>query len=282
MDELVDELPKPKQVNFVKHPVYENLALDAEIDRTEQEIQAMDETCVKRKKASHESFCEFSEQLVRRSLRCQLARQNETYEKFMNEKNKYKIVDQQKSLMEFQKNKYKMDNLKKDLYKSQNRLYSIRSLHFRLLCGRNKLTEEKQLLGEIKQLKATREKLIGTIDSIKEQRTTKTWKEDFCRCEDDRLRFELGRKIFRYQITLKEMNDVRLKSEKRAITENISYLEMELNHLPVEISTLERKLSMIGRTMKAEQRRLKELKRERYKRYSTSFLFLPVYYFTWL
>ncbi|KAI3963770.1 hypothetical protein MKW98_029880 [Papaver atlanticum] len=241
MGELVDELPKPKQV---KYPAYGNPQLDAEIYRTEQEIQAMDETCVRIARSIKEK------KLVQRCLRWQLARQNETYEKFiMNEKKKYKLDDQQKSLLQFQKNKE--DGLKNFLCESQNRFCStpekstddlcssekelndrIRSLHTRLLCGENKFAQEKQLLGEIKQLEGTREKVIAN-DSMKELRIN-SQKEDNCRYEDDRIRWELGRKRFRYQITLKEMNLVRSKCEKRAILGSVRALEMELYHFSNE------------------------------------------------
>ncbi|RZC68982.1 hypothetical protein C5167_032053 [Papaver somniferum] len=273
--EFVDDSPKPKQFNFLKNRVYENPELDAEIDRTEKEIRAMDETCVKIARSIKEK------KLVLPSLRWQLARQNETYEKFMNEKHKHKIDDQQKSLLQFQKNK--VDGLQNAIYKPQSRFYStpekdtddlcsseknlndrIRSLHIRLLCRRNKFAEEKQLLGEIKQLEATREKVIAK-DSMKEQYII-SLKEHSCRNEDYGLRWELGRKKFRYQITLKEMNLVRLKREKRSMKEKISELERKLGHLHHGILPLESKLETILGTMEAEQKRLKELKRERNKR----------------
>ncbi|KAI3953543.1 hypothetical protein MKW92_005057 [Papaver armeniacum] len=275
VDEFVDDLPKPEQFNFFENRVYENPELDAEIDRTEKEIKAMDETCVKIARSIKEK------KLVLPSLRWQLARQNETYEKFMNEKHKHKIDDQQKSLLQFQKNK--VDALKNAIYKSQPRFYStpkkdtddlcsseknlndrIRSLHIRLPCRRNKFAEEKQLLGEIKQLEATREKVIAK-DSMKEQYIN-SLKEHSCRNEDYSLRWELGRKKFRYQITLKEMNLVRLKREKRSMKQKISELERKLGHLHHEILPLESKLETILGTMEAEQKRLKELKRERNKR----------------
>ncbi|MCL7047917.1 hypothetical protein MKW94_025236 [Papaver nudicaule] len=261
MDEFVDELSKPRQVNFVKYRVYENPELDAEIDRTEQEIQAMDATCVRIARSIKEK------KLVLPSLRWQLACQNEAYEKFMNEKNMCKIVDQQKSLQLFQKNK--MDNLKNTPYKSRNRFYSappkgtddlcsseeelddrIRSLYFRTRCGRNTFVEEKKLCTATKQLEETREKVIINEEYYNAR------KRGICQ------KFEHHAKIFQNQSNLEDMDLNKLKRAKQVCRARLKYIQEKAKSLSNEIKTLEGMLITITKKSKAAQKRLHELQKE--------------------
>lgn len=122
----------------------------------------------------------------------------------------------------------------------------IRSLHYRIQHESNTLNEEKQLLKEIKQLEATREKIIDNIAfkaAIEKDKGSKSELQD--------------------RIKLLGVNMDEIRKEKQVVDAQINELDKKLKVVDDEIASLEQELKSVTEKKDKAYEALVTLRKER-------------------
>ncbi|KAH7651369.1 Proton pump-interactor protein [Dioscorea alata] len=225
LQNATEEWPAQEQIHtfyFVKVRSYEDPKLKAKIDEAEKEVQ-------KRNKARFQ----ITEALkAKRSERAQvisqlkpLTTEDKRYRSIMDEKKK-EMEPLQDALGKLRGSNNVTREKGVSLCSSEEELnFLIQSLHYRIQHESNTLSEEKQLLKEIKQLESTREKVIAN-DVVKAK-----------------IQDSLGQKeTIQDQVKLIGVGIGGVKKEKQAVRTKIKQLEEELKAIDAVIASLQDQL----------------------------------------
>ncbi|KAJ0986431.1 hypothetical protein J5N97_004787 [Dioscorea zingiberensis] len=225
LQNATEEWPEPGQIHtfyFVKVRSYEDPKLKAKIEQAEKEVQ-------KKNKARFQ----ITEALkAKRSERAQvisqlkpLTSEDKRYRSIMDEKRK-EMEPLQDALGKLRGSNNVNREKGMSLCSSEEELnYLIQSFQYRIQHESNTLSEEKQLLKEIKQLEGTREKVIANA-AVKAK-----------------IQDSLGQKeAIQDQVKLIGVDMGGVRKEKQVVRTKIKQLEDELKVIDAEITSLQEQL----------------------------------------
>uniref|UniRef100_A0A2P2LX88 Uncharacterized protein MANES_15G087400 n=1 Tax=Rhizophora mucronata TaxID=61149 RepID=A0A2P2LX88_RHIMU len=215
--DVVDEWPAPKQIHyfyFVRYRPFDDPKLKAELDKADKDIQ----------KKNQSRFQILEKLRAKRLEKSELANQLKT---LTNDNRHYNtILDEKKReieplLQEMSKLRSTNSGGRYGLCSSEEELNDlIYSLQYCIQHESLSLTEEKQILKEIKQLEGTREKVIANAAARA------------------KLQESLGQKeAIQGQVKLMGVDLDGIKKEKQALYSKIQKLESEIKILQVDLET---------------------------------------------
>ncbi|KAJ6811762.1 proton pump-interactor 1 [Iris pallida] len=227
--DAVDEWPEPKQIHtfyLVRFRSYEDPQLKAKIELADKEVQRKNQARFQITEALKTKRAE------RSNLKSQL-------QPFLTEIKKYKTVMDEKrkereplqaALGQLRTANTAAREKGMGLCSSEQELNDlIQSLHYRIQHESNTLNEEKQLLKDIKQLEATREKVIANAATKAKIHDSKGQKE-----------------AIQDQVKLISADMDGVRKEREAIWSQINQLDEKLKVVDDAISSLEEELRSIS------------------------------------
>ncbi|KAB5534623.1 hypothetical protein DKX38_017709 [Salix brachista] len=241
--DAVDEWPAPKQVHsfyFVTYRPYDDPKIKAKIDQAEKEIQ----------KRNQSRFQITEELKAKRSKRAELINQSRALK---NEGRQYKsIFDEKKKEMEpLQQALGKLRNSNNagrvGICSTENELNDlIYSLQYRMQHESIPLTEEKNILREMKQLEGTREKVIANAAVRAKIQDSLGQKEDI---QD--------------QVKLMGVDLDGVRKERQALWEKLDGLDGKVKALDADIKVLQDELEAVFQKREKTYETLQELRKQR-------------------
>ncbi|GMH05642.1 hypothetical protein Nepgr_007482 [Nepenthes gracilis] len=244
--DVVDEWPAPKQVHsfyFVKYRSYDDPKWKDKIDQAEKELQRKNQQrfqITEALKAKRSDRTRVNEQL--RPLFTEMKQ----YNMVMNEKR-----NEIKPLQEALGSLRGANNVEREkgagICSSEEELNNlIQSLHYRMQHESIPLTEEKQLIREIKQLEGTRENVIAYA------------------AMRAKIQDSLGHKeAIQEQVKLIGTNLDGVRKERQAVSSKISYLDSEREDIENNIKALEAELKTVTQKRDEAFETLQQLRKQR-------------------
>ncbi|KAL8510232.1 hypothetical protein ACS0TY_017154 [Phlomoides rotata] len=226
--DAVDEWPEPSQIHsfyIVKYRAYEDRNLKAKLDLAEKELQ-------KKNQARSQIFEKLKTKRTERAqIRTQihtLSVENKQFRSVLDEKRK-EMEPLQQALGKLKGSSYGVRERGSAICSSEAELNDvIKSLQYRIQHESIPLTEEKQILREIKQLEGTREKVIANS------------------AERTRIQESMGEKeAIQDQVKSIGVDLDGVKKEKQVVFAKIKQLDEEKVAVEKEISVLEEELSSV-------------------------------------
>ncbi|KAL4334074.1 hypothetical protein GQ457_07G014630 [Hibiscus cannabinus] len=244
LKDAVDEWPAPKQIHyfhFVRYRLYEDPAIKVKIDLADKEIQKWNKS---RFKLTEELKAKRSE---RSELLSQVRALNVDFEQFktiLDEKKK-EIAPLQQALGKLRNNRDADGRV--GICSSEEELdLIIHSLQYRIQHESIPLTEEKQLLREIKQLEGTREQVIANA------------------AMRSKIQDSLGQKeVIQDQVKLMGVDLNGVKKEQQAIWSKKRQIKDKLDAIENKIESLQKELETV--TLKRDEAygNIQELRKQR-------------------
>ncbi|KAJ6332977.1 hypothetical protein OIU77_008935 [Salix suchowensis] len=241
--DAVDEWPAPKQVHsfyFVTYRPYDDPKIKAKIDQAEKEIQ----------KRNQSRFQITEELKAKRSKRAELINQSRALK---NEGRQYKsIFDEKKKEMEplqqaLGKLRTSNNAGRVGICSTENELNDlIYSLQYRMQHESISLTEEKNILREMKQLEGTREKVIANAAVRAKIQDSLGQKEDI---QD--------------QVKLMGVDLDGVRKERQALWEKLDGLDGKVKALDADIKVLQDELEAVFQKRDKTYETLQELRKQR-------------------
>lgn len=227
--DAADEWPTPKQIHsfyFVKYRSYEDPKLKAKIEQVDKEIQKKNQARFRITEALR----------AKRSERAQVISQ---LKPLTAEDKRYRMImdEKRKEMKPFQEALGKLRSANNDvrekgvgLCSSEEELNEfIQSLHYRMQHESLPLSEEKQLIKEIKQLEGTREKVIAHA------------------AMKAKIQDSLGqREAIQDQVKSLGGDIDGVKKEQQTVRTKIRQLEEELKAIDDEIVSLQEELALVN------------------------------------
>lgn len=238
-----EEWPEPRVIHnfyFVRHRQYDDPKIKAKIDLTDREIQRRNQTRM-----------QLTDELrAKRAVRGDLAAQLRSLK---TEGRQYKSVmdDKRKEMEPLQQalGKLRTTNNARSggICSSEEELDDlIRSLQYRIQHLSIPLSEEKQILREIKQLEGTREKVMANAAMIA------------------KIQESMGKKeVIQDQVKLMGSNLDGVKKENQAVWAKISHLEGKVKAIDEEIDALQQEVKDVTEKRDKAFANLKELRKQR-------------------
>ncbi|KAJ4842593.1 hypothetical protein Tsubulata_029708 [Turnera subulata] len=241
--DAVDEWPAPKQIHsfyFVRFRTYDDPKIKAKIDQADKEIQKRTQARI-----------QLTEQLrAKRAERSELINQSRSLK---SENNQYTAILQQK--------RKEMEPLQQALGKLRNSNGAARggicsseeelddliySLKYRMQHESIPLTEEKQILREIKQLEGTREKVIANASMRA------------------KIQDSLGQKeAIQDQVKLMGVDLTGVRKEQEAVWDKVMQLDKAIKALETEIDALQNELKIVTDKRDKAYESILELRKQR-------------------
>ncbi|GFZ12549.1 proton pump interactor 1 [Actinidia rufa] len=244
--DAVDEWPAPKQTHsfyFVRYRSYEDPKLKAKLEQVDKDLQ----------KKSQQRSQILDKIRAKRSDRARLIEQmkplsseNKQFWLLRDEKRK-EMEPLQQALGKLRSNNSVNREKGVGLCSSEEELNNlIKSLHFRMQHESIPLSEEKQILREIKQLEGTREKVIA---------------QDVMRAK---IQDSLGEKeAIQDQVKLMGVDLDGVRKEQQVIKAKLNQLTEEKEAIEKEIKDLETELAAVAEKRDKAYETLQELKKQR-------------------
>ncbi|XP_057993327.1 proton pump-interactor 1 [Hevea brasiliensis] len=241
--DAADEWPAPKQIHtfyFVRYRPFDDPKIKAKIDQYDREIQK-----------SNQSRFQITEELkAKRSERAELLGQVKA---LRNENVQYKTIfnEKKKEIEPLQQALGKLRNTNNagrgGLCSSEEELNDlIYSLQYRIQHESIPLTEEKQILREIKQLEGTREKVIANA------------------AMRAKIQDSLGQKeAIQDQVKLMGVDLDGVKKEQQAVWGRINQLREKVSGLDFEIKSLQDDLTAVMQKRDKAYDNIKSLRQQR-------------------
>ncbi|XP_020098697.1 proton pump-interactor 1-like [Ananas comosus] len=244
--DAVDEWPAPKQIHsfyLIKFRSYEDPKMKLKLEQADKEIQKKNQA---RYQITEALKAKRSERAgVVAQLR-PLTSENKQYNEAMNEKMK-EMEPLQTALGKLRNANNAVREKGIGLCSSEEELNDlIKSIHYRISHESITLDEEKQLLREIKQLEATRGKVISQA------------------AMRAKLQDSLGHKeAIQDQVKLVGADMDAVKKERQAVRGKIKPLEEQLKAIDAEISSLQDELTSVSEKKDKAFENLNELRKAR-------------------
>uniref|UniRef100_A0A2C9W7Z0 Proton pump-interactor 1 n=1 Tax=Manihot esculenta TaxID=3983 RepID=A0A2C9W7Z0_MANES len=241
--DAVDEWPAPQQIHafyFVRYRLFDDPKIKSKIDQFDREIQK-----------SNQSRFQITEELkAKRSERAELLEQVRA---LRNENEQYRTIfdEKRKEIEPLQQALGKLRNTNNPgrggLCSSEEELNDlIYSLQYRIQHESIPLTEEKQILREIKQLQGTREKVIANA------------------AMRAKIQDALGQKeAIQDQVKLMGVDLDGVKKEQQAVRGKITQLREKVNGLDDEIKSLQDDLTAVTQKRDKAFENIKSLRQQR-------------------
>ncbi|KAF2286038.1 hypothetical protein GH714_009851 [Hevea brasiliensis] len=241
--DAVDEWPAPKQIYtfyFVRYRPFDDPKIKSKIDQFDREIQ----------KSSQSRFQITEELKAKRSERSELMEQLRA---LRNENEQYRTIfdEKKKEIEPLQQALGKLRNTnnpgRSGLCSSEEELNDlIYSLQYRMQHESIPLTEEKQILREIKQLEGTREKVIANA------------------AMRAKIQDSLGQKeAIQDQVKLMGVDLDGVKKEQQAVRGKITQLREKVKGLEAEIKSLQDDLTAVTEKRDKAFENIKSLRQQR-------------------
>ncbi|KAL0306514.1 UNVERIFIED_CONTAM: Proton pump-interactor 1 [Sesamum radiatum] len=271
--DAVDEWPEPKQIHsfyIVRYRALEDQKLKAKLDVAEKELQKKNQARsqivekIRAKRVSYGNFYFVGYWFSRIDLKLRWVTARSAcidigYRCFIRQADRSQLIAQIRSLsVENKQFRTIMDEKRKEMEPLQQALGKLRgtsggrdrvrikSLQYRIQHESIPLSEEKQILREIKQLEGTREKVIANA------------------AERARIQDSLGEKnhiTMSFQLIGNDLDGVR--KEKQVIHAKLKQLDEEKLALEKEISVLEGELTAITEKRDKTFETIKEMRKQR-------------------
>ncbi|GMI63648.1 hypothetical protein HRI_000034100 [Hibiscus trionum] len=244
LKDAVDEWPAPKQIHyfhFVRYRLYEDPAIKVKIDQADKEIQKWNKS---RFKLTEELKAKRSE---RSELLSQVRALNVDFEQFktiLDEKRK-EIAPLQQALGKLRNNRDADGRV--GICSSEEELdLIIHSLQYRIQHESIPLTEEKQLLREIKQLEGTREHVIANA------------------AMRSKIQDSLGQKeVIQDQVKLMGVDLNGVKKEQQAVWSKKRQIKDKLDAIENKIESLQKELEAVTQKRDEAYGNIQELRKQR-------------------
>ncbi|XP_039013715.1 proton pump-interactor 1-like [Hibiscus syriacus] len=242
--DAVDEWPAPKQIHsfhFVRYRLYEDPAIKVKIDQADKEVQKWNKA---RFKLTEELKANRSE---RSELLSQVRALNADFEQFktiLDEKKK-EIAPLQQALAKLRNNRDADGRV--GICSSEEELdFIIHSLQYRIQHESIPLTEEKQLLREIKQLEGTREQVIANAEMI------------------SKIQDSLGQKeVIQDQVKLMGVDLNGVKKQQQAIWSKKRQIKDKLDVIENKMESLQKELEAVTQKRDEAYGNIQDLRKER-------------------
>ncbi|KAG5551261.1 hypothetical protein RHGRI_009624 [Rhododendron griersonianum] len=246
--DVVDEWPEAQKIHsffFVKYRSYEDPKLKAQLEYADSDLRKKDQArsqLIEKWRAKKSAKFELDEQI--RPLRTE----NDQYWTIMGEKRK-EMEPLQHALGKLRNPNSVNREKGVGLCSSEDELnYVIKSLHYRIQHESIPLSEEKQLLRDIKQLEGTREKVIAN-DAMRVK-----------------IQDSLGEKdVIQGQVKLMGVNLDGVRKDMQAVKDKIKTLVQERDIIKNEITKLDAEVTAATESRDAAYKKLWELRNQRDK-----------------